>query len=309
VLSAVERDLLRVEVLETALYKAMSTLCSQTEVMDHRYQQLHEELARLDAEVARLANAIAAGGDLPALLALLQQRERRRTHVRVELAEAEQAQVATTRDRFDVEQILRALREQLTDWQGMLRQETAAARHALRALLVGRLVFKPEDRAGGRFYTFSGEGTITLVIAGTALQHLWWPQGDSISRVCSRGSLSEGLHRPRSRLATANPAPPVTTVLVLLKRSRSFHVAPPPTKPYAEALPRLPAQLGLGAPAPPRSHLRGDAGSREDDGSIVLADGGPHPAGPLVDHYSPDALVLHSLQHEPAVRPMDLGDG
>jgi hypothetical protein len=61
----------------------------------------------------------------------------------------------------------------------MLRQETAAARHALRALLVGRLVFKLEDRAGGRFYTFSGEGTITPVIAGTALQHVWWPQRDS----------------------------------------------------------------------------------------------------------------------------------
>jgi hypothetical protein len=58
------------------------------------------------------------------------------------------------------------MRTALTDWQGMLRQETGPARRALRALLAGRLIFTPQERDGERFYTFEGPGTIAPVIAG-----------------------------------------------------------------------------------------------------------------------------------------------
>jgi len=61
---------------------------------------------------------------------------------------------------------LEALRGKLTDWQGLLHQEPAPARQALRALLAGRLLFTPHDQ----HYIFEGEGTITPVIAGTARQ-------------------------------------------------------------------------------------------------------------------------------------------
>jgi hypothetical protein len=63
----------------------------------------------------------------------------------------------------------------------MRRQETGPARQALRALLQGRLVFAPQERERQSFYTFSGEGTITPVIAGTvSLQHVWCPRRDSL---------------------------------------------------------------------------------------------------------------------------------
>jgi len=78
-----------------------------------------------------------------------------------------------------VEDALEVMRGALTDWQGMLRQETGPARRALQALLQGRLVFTPEGLDGERFYTFEGVGTINPVIAGVAgLQRVWWPQRD-----------------------------------------------------------------------------------------------------------------------------------
>jgi site-specific DNA recombinase len=71
VLAAVERDLLRVEVLETALAKALDLARPDVESLTGHAHRLREELARLDAEVSRLAGAIAAGGELSALLSAL----------------------------------------------------------------------------------------------------------------------------------------------------------------------------------------------------------------------------------------------
>ena len=83
VLKAVEHDVLSVEVLETALAKALEALQPNVD-HDSAEQTLRGELARIEAEVARLATAIAAGGELAALLAALQDRERRRIHLRGE---------------------------------------------------------------------------------------------------------------------------------------------------------------------------------------------------------------------------------
>ncbi len=79
----------------------------------------------------------------------MQERERPCSHVRAELASVER-QASLRHDTGDVERALAAMREALTDWQGMLRRET---------------------------------GTISPVIAETAgLQRVWWPQGDLASR-------------------------------------------------------------------------------------------------------------------------------
>ena len=170
VLGAVEHDLLRVDVLETALQKAMEMLLRpQKNMTKGREHDLRAELARLDTEVARLAGAIAAGGDLPALVSALQKREQRRSQVRAELARLERERAAGARNGFDAARVLDALRGKLTDWQGMLRQEPGPARRALRALLAGRLTFTPQEQDGQRFYRFEGTGTMTPVLAGIAL--------------------------------------------------------------------------------------------------------------------------------------------
>jgi hypothetical protein len=80
---------LRVEVLETSLYKALASLQAAATTGDDGTAALRAELAQLESEVARLAQAIAAGGEIPALVAAMHERERRRSHLRAELATVE----------------------------------------------------------------------------------------------------------------------------------------------------------------------------------------------------------------------------
>jgi len=104
--------------------------------------ELRAELAQLEAEVTRLAAAITIGGDLPALVAALQERERRRTYLRAELAALDR-RPNVLRDGGDVQDALDVMREALTDWRAMLRRELPESRRVLRALLAGRLMFAP----------------------------------------------------------------------------------------------------------------------------------------------------------------------
>jgi hypothetical protein len=76
---------------------------------------------------------------------LLQERERQRAQVRAALAQPERQHDK----RGDAEDALAMVREALTDWQGMLRQEAPHGRQALSALLIGRLVFTPPWRRPG----------------------------------------------------------------------------------------------------------------------------------------------------------------
>lgn len=167
VLDAVAHDLLRVEVLETALAKALDLLRPGADVLEGTTgRRLRDELAQLDAEVTRLAGAIAAGGELPALLAALQARERRRQQLRTELAALDRVSDRTELDAVCVPEDVRGL---LGDWRGLLRQQTPHARQALAALLAGRLVFTPRGEGRERFYEFEGPGTLGKVIGGLAI--------------------------------------------------------------------------------------------------------------------------------------------
>jgi hypothetical protein len=127
---------------------------------------LREELARVEMETTRLAQAIAAGGTLPALVAAMQECERRRAYLLAELRTLERR---AHREAVDVDLVLDLLREALADWRSLLRQETGPARQARASLLPERLVFTPRECPDGRFYEFEGPGTVSKVIAGFAL--------------------------------------------------------------------------------------------------------------------------------------------
>jgi len=60
--------------------------------------------------------------------------------------------------------VLRDLRGRLTDWQGLLRQEAPHGRHALSALLPGRLAFTLKGEGAGRHYEFAGPGSLSRVV-------------------------------------------------------------------------------------------------------------------------------------------------
>jgi site-specific DNA recombinase len=160
VLGAIEHDLLNVPVLETSLAKALQAMRSAAD--DGRLRGLRKELAKLDREVANLTTAIAAGKPLEALMAALQAREQQRAHVRAAVAELEH-QRGAERPRGDM---LAALRAAVADLRGTLRGAVGPARQVLRSLLASRLTFTPQERAGERFYTFEGPGTVSPIISG-----------------------------------------------------------------------------------------------------------------------------------------------
>jgi hypothetical protein len=77
---AVKRDLFQPEVLLYAVEKAIAK-ARDAEPSDAGQQTtLQGQLDAVEQELARLATAIATGGNVPTLLAAIQERESRRTH-------------------------------------------------------------------------------------------------------------------------------------------------------------------------------------------------------------------------------------
>src|SRR6185503_3864210 len=99
---------------------------------DARRETLTKALAKLDDELARLAAAIAQGGDLGSLLQALKAREATRDQQRAELASLGQPLTVTA---FDVRRLEREVRARLTDWQGVLHRQTTQARQIVQKLL------------------------------------------------------------------------------------------------------------------------------------------------------------------------------
>jgi site-specific DNA recombinase len=175
VLASVEHDLLNVPVLETALYKAMSALQPPRDRDHAQARPLRAEVAKLEASISRLAVAVAEGGDLPALLAEMREREARRARLAAELVTLER-EAATRQDSGTVARALDTMRAAIADLRGTLHADISSARRTLRSLLAGRLVFTPQEREGERFYAFEGPGTVSPVIAGALPKALGSPR-------------------------------------------------------------------------------------------------------------------------------------
>jgi len=176
VLGAVERDLLRSEIVEQALLDAILELQVPDDEVARRRDELRANLKKVDDELEQYAEAIAAAGSLEAILAAMKEREARRAHLAAELERLESRAKIRSLDTAD---LTANLRNRLTDWQGLLQRQTPEARQILRRLLVGRLVFTPKKDETGRYYEFVGQGSISEVVCGTVLPKEWWPQREA----------------------------------------------------------------------------------------------------------------------------------
>ena len=117
--------------------------------------EIADEIRKLDAELSRLSEAIAAGGDVPTLVQAIQERERRRQELRL--------QVRTTRQpKAEAASIEVELRQALESWQILLRNSTHG-RTLLRLLVVDRFAMTPTPQG----YVFSGTGTVEKCLSGT----------------------------------------------------------------------------------------------------------------------------------------------
>jgi site-specific DNA recombinase len=160
VLKTIEQEILHPEVVQRALRRVFGELSAPTDtVVPHRVA-LQAELTILEQELARLAAAVAQGGELKPLLDGIQAREQRRRTLQTEVAGLEGLRPVSARDLQDIQ---RDVKERLADWRGLLRRQVVQSRQILRKLLVGRIVFRPREDG---IYEFSGQASLGRVLAG-----------------------------------------------------------------------------------------------------------------------------------------------
>jgi hypothetical protein len=121
-------------------------------------ERLRDELRRVEREIARLADAIAAGGPLSSLVERLQAREQRHE----ELTRTIAAREGLAARRFDRKSIEQQARAHCDRWRELLSGDVQEGRGLLREVLEGPIRFTPDDRT----YRFDGLLSVSEVLAG-----------------------------------------------------------------------------------------------------------------------------------------------
>jgi hypothetical protein len=150
VLDAIAEDVLCPDIVEEAIARTMEARAPERRARDA--ERVRDDLHGVEAELARFAQAIAAGVPVEALVTATQERQRRRDALILELAGLERAT-----PQIDLAGIRTRLEGKLADWRGLLRSHVTQARQILRKLLPEPIILTPHDDLRG------------AVLKGTAL--------------------------------------------------------------------------------------------------------------------------------------------
>lgn len=179
VMEAVQDEILDPVVVEAAVRQALATLTQTPDDLETRLQTTRARVATLENEIARLTEAIAAGGALGALVTALKQREQDRRRL---ADEAQQLESAIRAGGVDVDTIHGELGRRVRDWRTLAARNVAQGRQILRKLLRGRVRFTPRDDgkielSGQADYgkLFSGIPLATALASPTRFESLKWP--------------------------------------------------------------------------------------------------------------------------------------
>jgi hypothetical protein len=159
VLATLQDDVCRPAVIEEAIRLALAELSPARQ--DEQRAKLECECAAARGECARLAEAIARGGALDALVERLQASQER--------AEALERQLRSRdvqRAHVSLDGLERRLRTKLADWRGLLQRNVTEARAVLRTLLIGPLRFSPVKDPRRRGYAFEGAIALDRLLTG-----------------------------------------------------------------------------------------------------------------------------------------------
>jgi DNA invertase Pin-like site-specific DNA recombinase len=139
VLAAFGGDVLRPEILEAVIEGVFAALDEGVSQEDER--RLRRELAAVEQEAARLTAAVAAGGQLEALVTALRERQVRATDLSARLATATQALRKPNRRELE-----RRVRRKLEDWRRLLTRHVQDGRQLFREVLRGPIRFLARRR-------------------------------------------------------------------------------------------------------------------------------------------------------------------
>ena len=140
--------------------------------------RLVDELAGVNRRLENLVEAIALGGQLPALVTRVQEVEARRQELAERLRMIGEGPMVP---RVDWRATERQARQLLVDWRGVLSRHPQEARPLLRELLAGEpLRFTPIDESTRRGYRFEGSAVIGGLLEGVVVTNgNWRPHRDS----------------------------------------------------------------------------------------------------------------------------------
>ena len=164
VLTALEKEVLRPDVLIETVRKAVARFQADGDNLLERRHALSEDLRAIEKELAHLTEAVAQGGNLSSLMAAIREREHRRAMLQDSLSGLINLEHIKILDEGRLKEDLSSHLEE--QWQGLLMRHTLQARQIVRKLLVGRLRFVPYKNGMERGYTFTGQSQIGRILAG-----------------------------------------------------------------------------------------------------------------------------------------------
>jgi site-specific DNA recombinase len=160
--AALREEVLTVDLVDDVVQRAVQ-LRQEAQRGRPGRSELESERRRLEAELRRYAEAIAASGPLPSLLEALRTRERRRAELEAQLRRPSGA----TGHQRTPEELRATLLAKLAAWRVLLERHPDRARETvLRPLLARRVVMTPTVTAEGRFYAFEGKLSWGAVVTG-----------------------------------------------------------------------------------------------------------------------------------------------
>jgi site-specific DNA recombinase len=156
VLDALREDVLRPEVVERAVALAVAQL--EAGPSQERLDRAEQACADLGKECERLAAAIAAGGQLEALLELLKAKQEAKAAAQGELDALRRALPSS----FETRTLRAEVLDAVAEWREVLTETIAAGRDVLRGLLDGPLLCHPEPRDTGGRASMAFTGMVAL---------------------------------------------------------------------------------------------------------------------------------------------------
>jgi hypothetical protein len=172
VLTSIGSRLSRRTVVEQAIEMALADLAPRRDARAAEQEALTARLRQLEAELERLTAAVAAGGELPTLLAALKEREGQRAECRRQLETLGHGVRP-----LDLKRVERQIRERLRDATRLLERQVGPARGVLRELLAVMIAFTPHIAAERRWYEFAGQLSLGGLLAGEVPQAMVTPAG------------------------------------------------------------------------------------------------------------------------------------
>jgi len=165
VVAAFKRDALTPARVEQAVREELEARAQYPAELAAERHELQQALGKVEAELERLASAVASGGEVRTLVDAIKKREQARDLLQAKVEHLDGLRKAS--ESFDAGALDQRIREALADWRGLLDGHPEVARQVLRKLLTTPIYVVPVEAAdGSRYILFGARGTYSRALKG-----------------------------------------------------------------------------------------------------------------------------------------------